>query len=282
MNLTQNQLHQIFEARLETPKARTWKQVSALLDISPSRLRKARRTREYLDCAYAWCLRYGYGTVFGLEQVGCLHPDTESCQEDQWDAPSLSMPTEFCRFDDGGRSGFDGKPRAKDVNDCVPRAIAIALERDYGEVYNAMVTAQEQLRPDWIVDEVGTTAAAYRPYLEEAGWQWLDLRADRWLGVDICKLIRHPSERIIVSLTGHFFACIGGVAHDVWDARGGTVRGIWVSAAMMPVIRLRCIRHRIAIKKHGKHVEESDKVLQRRFKKRFDMHFQKVGRITEL
>ena len=82
-------------------------------------------------------------------------------------------------FDDGGRAatGFKGK-----ADDCVTRAIAIATELPYQQVYDTLFertrrcAAQHRNR---VADKIARRGATprdggfsevYRPYLESLGW----------------------------------------------------------------------------------------------------------------
>ena len=136
-------------------------------------------------------------------------------------------------YDDGGRkdAGFKGQ-----TGDCAVRAIAIAVEKDYGEVYhriNELARTHERRgkRKRGISD---ARLGVYRPtmhrIMEELGWAWkptmhigsgctVHLRADEL-----------PPGRIICSLSKHYAAVIDGVLHDTHDgSRDGTrcVYGYW-------------------------------------------------------
>lgn len=133
-------------------------------------------------------------------------------------------------YDDGGRAdaGYRG-----DAGDCVVRAIAIATERPYQEVYDELFELNrgankrgEKKSPR----DGGTRRTTIRRYLADAGWVWtptmfigsgcrVHLRADEL-----------PSGRLIVSLSKHLAAVIDGVLHDTADcSREGTrcVYGYW-------------------------------------------------------
>lgn len=151
-------------------------------------------------------------------------------------------------YDDGGRklAGFKGKS-----GDCVTRAVAIALELPYSEVYSEMafgnatqrITSKERLamvfKPS-MKKSVGKLTAAhginprrqwFKNWMAYYGWTWVPtmkigsgckvhLRADEL-----------PSGRIICSLSRHYVAVIDGVIHDTYDpSRGGTrcVYGYWI------------------------------------------------------
>lgn len=147
-------------------------------------------------------------------------------------------------LDDGGRksSGRQGL-----TGDCVVRSIAIAMERDYGEVYDGVFDAQRQ----WYLTSRhrtarksrarGTAAADSSPrngvmtpvareYIKSFGWVWTPTMA---VGAGCRVHLRGdelPSGRIIARLSKHFCAVVNGVVRDTYDpARGGTrcVYGYW-------------------------------------------------------
>lgn len=133
-------------------------------------------------------------------------------------------------YDDGGReaAGYLGK-----TGDCVTRAIAIATQTPYQEVYEALAVhcQQERLikrrRPS---PRQGVFKAAYRPYLEAKGWHWVPTMK---IGTGCRVHLRTeelPSGRLIVRLSGHLAAIIDGVVHDTYrEDRNGTrcVYGYW-------------------------------------------------------
>lgn len=137
-------------------------------------------------------------------------------------------------FDDGGRSaaGFRGE-----AGDCVTRAIAIATQLPYRQVYDALHEQALGSRSNMVRlqrrygDQArrhasprgGVPRRIYGPYLAELGWQWtptmqigsgcqVHLRADEL-----------PGGRIIARLSKHICAVIDGVIHDTHDpSRDGT------------------------------------------------------------
>jgi hypothetical protein len=131
-------------------------------------------------------------------------------------------------FDDGGRAAAGYRGEAP--GDCVPRAIAIAAQRPYREVYNSLARGMKS---------VGHTRSArngvdphiYRPYIEKLGFEWT---ATMGVGTG-CKVHLADGEipssgRLICRLSRHLVAVIDGTIRDISDpSRNGTrcVYGYW-------------------------------------------------------
>lgn len=132
-------------------------------------------------------------------------------------------------YDDGGRlsAGFKGT-----ANDCVTRAIAIASQRPYKEVYNEVnrIARNERRKRNRSSARSGVHKVTTRKILKELGWVWTPT-----MGVGTgCKvhLIKSelPHGRVIVQLSQHVCAVVNGVVHDTHDpTREGTrcVYGFW-------------------------------------------------------
>lgn len=109
---------------------------------------------------------------------------------------------------DGGRSAAGYKGYA---GDCVTRAIAIAEQRPYQEVYDDIFKAQGRTPRKGVYDFV------WKAYLEKRGWKWvpadgLTARADHL-----------PKGTVIVSIHRHLFTVIDHVIYDTHDTtRGGS------------------------------------------------------------
>jgi hypothetical protein len=136
------------------------------------------------------------------------------------------------QFNDGGRkaAGYKGK-----TGDCVVRAVAIATELPYQDIYDRVnkLAARERTgkrkrgKSDARSGVYNTTT---RKLLESLGWQWtptmeigsgctVHLRADEL-----------PPGRLVVSVSKHLTTVIDGVIHDTHDpSRRGTrcVYGYW-------------------------------------------------------
>ncbi|HKV26503.1 MAG TPA: hypothetical protein VJN93_18045 [Candidatus Acidoferrum sp.] len=141
------------------------------------------------------------------------------------------MRREF-RFDDGGRaaSGYRGK-----AGDCVVRAIAIAAERPYQEIYElvnrAALRERTGKRKRGISNaRTGVYKVSIHRVMRELGWEWTPTMQ---IGSGCTVHLRPdelPAGRLVVSVSKHLTAVIDGVIHDTHDcSRRGRrcVYGYW-------------------------------------------------------
>lgn len=139
------------------------------------------------------------------------------------------------QFNDGGReaAGFKGK-----AGDCVARAIAIATETPYREVYDSLNDTAKSNRPATRSGRksnarTGVFKRDSRAMLASMGWTWVPLMK---IGQGCKHHLRAdelPAGRIIVKLSRHLAAVVDGVLNDTFDcSRGGTraVYGYWHKA----------------------------------------------------
>lgn len=116
-------------------------------------------------------------------------------------------------FNDGGReeAGFKGE-----AEDCVCRAIAIAAERPYKEVYDELAAANKESGGKKSARN-GIPKKVIRKYLTDRGWTWTPTMK---IGQG-CKVHLTPEElpsgRIICSVSKHLCAVLDGVLHDTHD-----------------------------------------------------------------
>ncbi len=136
------------------------------------------------------------------------------------------------RFDDGGRlaAGYKGK-----AGDCVVRAIAIATERPYQEIYDLVNSAATYERTGKRKRGIsnartGVYKVSIKRIMNHLGWVWTPTMQ---IGSG-CTVHLRPAElppgRLIVSVSKHLTAVIDGVIHDTHDcSRRGTrcVYGYW-------------------------------------------------------
>jgi len=134
------------------------------------------------------------------------------------------------QHNDGGRAAAGYKGSA---DDCVTRAVAIATERPYQEVYdeiNAFAKKTERRKRGKSSARGGVHGATVRRYMASLGWEWTPTM---FIGSG-CKVhLREdelPSGRLVVNVSKHITTVIDGVIHDTHDPqRGGRrcVYGYW-------------------------------------------------------
>jgi hypothetical protein len=131
---------------------------------------------------------------------------------------------ETFQHNDGGRkeAGFKG-----DTGDCVCRSIAIATEKPYKEIYDALNKLATGMRQTKKAQKsrarTGVYRTIYQKYLESIGWKWTPIMT---IGAG-CKVhLREdelPKGRIIARVSKHLCAVVDGVVHDTHDcSRGGS------------------------------------------------------------
>ena len=136
---------------------------------------------------------------------------------------------------DGGRAaaGYRGK-----AGDCVCRAVAIAAELPYRDVYRALADGSGGQRASKRTGKrtrsarngIHTRRQWFKDYMTSLGFSWTPTMA---IGSGCTVHLRAdelPAGRLVVNLSRHCAAVIDGVLHDTHDcARGGTrcVYGYW-------------------------------------------------------
>jgi hypothetical protein len=134
-------------------------------------------------------------------------------------------------YDDGGRAaaGYRGNTR-----DCVCRAIAIATQIPYQEVYDELALLAKAERSRYgrkrSSPRLGVARRTFEQFLLARKWTWTPTMQ---IGSG-CKIHLRPGElppgRLIVAVSHHVVAVIDGVVHDTYDpCRSGTrcVYGYW-------------------------------------------------------
>lgn len=129
------------------------------------------------------------------------------------------------RYDDGGRAaaGYTGK-----TGDCTCRAIAIAMQRPYQDVYDDLneLGAKERKskrRRGKSSARTGVYIPTIRRYLASMGWTWIPTMQIGQGCKTHLRASELPAGRLIVSVSRHLVAVIDGVIHDTHDcSRDGT------------------------------------------------------------
>lgn len=134
-------------------------------------------------------------------------------------------------YNDGGRAaaGYKG-----DTRDCVTRAIAIAAELPYREVYDLVnrFAARERTRNGGRRSSArtGVFTPTSRRVIASLGWVWtptMGIGTGTTVHLVASEL---PAGRLIVKISKHLVAVVDGVIQDTHDpARDGTrcVYGYW-------------------------------------------------------
>ncbi len=128
------------------------------------------------------------------------------------------------QYDDGGReaAGYKGSTR-----DCAARAIAIACELDYREVYDALniarlnpvkATTKTRRKLANSSAHTGIHRRTSQQFLEDLGWTWVPtMQVGSGCQVHL-KADELPDGKIICKVSRHLVAVIEGVIHDTHDS----------------------------------------------------------------
>jgi len=126
-------------------------------------------------------------------------------------------------YNDAGRAAAGYKGRA---GDCVVRAIAIAAQKPYQEVYDAInaLALEERLRRGRARSSArtGVGRTTYERYLRLVGWEWVPTMQVGFGCRVHLRAEELPRGRLVVRLSRHLTAVIDGVIQDIYnpDRRG--------------------------------------------------------------
>lgn len=125
-------------------------------------------------------------------------------------------------YDDGGRKKYF---KAANVNDCVVRAISIALSRDYKQVYD------ETRKLIGYTPRNGVYPHDVKKVMKHFGGTWnACMKVGKGCTVHLIENEIPMQSRIVCNLSKHVVAVINGVIHDTYDSsRNGSrcVYGYW-------------------------------------------------------
>jgi len=138
-------------------------------------------------------------------------------------------------YDDGGREAAGYK---KMSGDCVSRAIAIATEQDYKDVFeflSSKCSTQRKTRKSRKLKDaskgVYTRRKWFHDYMNSLGFLWFPtMQIGKGCRVHLKREELPQEGRLIVCLSKHLVAVVDGVIHDTGDpSREGTrcVYGYW-------------------------------------------------------
>mgnify|MGYP003480448127 FL=1 len=143
-------------------------------------------------------------------------------------------------YNDGGRAESGRKGQ---TGDCVARAVAIASDRPYSEVYERLAkgNATQRKSPGYKTHRgnrgkntashgIATTRKWFKDYMTQLGFVWtptMTIGSGCTIHVRADEL---PSGNLVLMRSGHCAAMINGVLNDTYDcSREGTrcVYGYW-------------------------------------------------------
>lgn len=148
-------------------------------------------------------------------------------------------------YNDGGRSKY----YKGDAGDCAVRAIAIATEMDYKEVYDLMKSELDDLKETRYGKRRsklqaksscrnGTPKRVCASTMARLGWTWVPTM---FFGEGCTTHLRSnelPMGRLVVSVSKHLCAVIDGVLHDTHDCSrdgGRCVYGYWTKTSALTI-----------------------------------------------
>ena len=150
----------------------------------------------------------------------------------------LNFIMEF-NFNDGGRADAGYKGR---TGDCVTRAVAIAAELPYKQVYDRLADGNATQRVTKRIKKsrarartaskgINTSRKWFKDYMKSLGFKWVST-----MGIGTgCKVHLKadelPKGRVIARVTRHYCAVIDGVINDTYDPSRGETRcvyGYWI------------------------------------------------------
>lgn len=130
------------------------------------------------------------------------------------------MPFEV---DDGGRAlaGYKGS-----AGDCVCRAIAIAAEMPYEEIYERLASGagtERRTKGRSARNGIRVKRKWFKDFMEAIGFEWTPtMQIGSGCKVHLVKG-ELPMGRLVVSVSRHYTAVIDGVVHDTHDPQRRTV-----------------------------------------------------------
>ena len=129
-------------------------------------------------------------------------------------------------------------PKNKSVGDCVVRSIALAMEKEWDQVYNDLcrIGFKYKLMPN--------SDGCYERYLKDNGWvrckQPRKEDNTKYTGKEFCEWLDKELERnhinknsIIISIGSHHLSCVcygnisGFTINDTWDCSNNCVGKYW-------------------------------------------------------
>ncbi len=114
-------------------------------------------------------------------------------------------------------------PKGKKTGDCVIRALALALDKDYYTVYHELYMLSIKLGfivSDKRVEEkllLGSGFIKHKQPIKPSGRKYLVGEIDKLTKEDV----------VVISCAHHLTACIKGTIYDTWDCRGKCISNFY-------------------------------------------------------
>ena len=133
------------------------------------------------------------------------------------------------KYNDGGRkeAGYKGT-----AGDCVCRAIAIATEKPYSEVYEELNCLGQKERitkrkKDKSSARTGVYKRTIRKYMTSLGWTWIPTMFIGQGCQTHLKAEELPTGRLVVNVSKHTTCVINGVLNDTYDCSRNETRCVY-------------------------------------------------------
>lgn len=114
---------------------------------------------------------------------------------------------------------YNANPADKVTNDCVIRALAVAFDKPWIDVFDKLTSiARENF-------DVATSKDVYTKYLELHQAEYIktmEKGKKRLSGEDFAR--QYKSGIYILRMANHLTVCVGGVIYDTWDCSGKKVK----------------------------------------------------------
>lgn len=145
------------------------------------------------------------------------------------------------KYNDGGRAetGREGKG-----GDCVVRAIAIATDKSYDEVFDALLALAQKERITKRRKKKSTVSngvhrVTYDKYLKSIGWNWVPtMKIGSGCTVHL-KASELPKGTIIVRLSRHVACVKDGVINDTYDCSRDETRCVYGYYTQEQVVKVK-------------------------------------------
>ncbi len=145
---------------------------------------------------------------------------------------SEAIPTPVFVYNDGGRkaAGYKGS-----AGDCVCRAIAIAAQLPYQQVYDRLAEGQATQRKSKRTSKQSRSARDgihakrkwFKDYMLELGFVWTPtMQIGSGCQVHL-KADEIPSGRLVCVVSKHYVAVIDGVINDTYDCSRDKTRCVY-------------------------------------------------------